>query len=215
MGENVTAADTTGEETPRKKARKARKVLRREKLGNKQEREAKKMTASATTRATAPSALSSPVGVRKTNTKFSPRQLKFQDHKYLYTREFTTASCVLSQEEKYSEFTKKVRTLLAEGQKVDNFFSIEAIEVGNSNGRWESPAQVPFNFTEMGENILIPDNAKFKQVNPCGKNATKADGTEADPQDPEVYFTFCFCCNNDSETILQRVRPEWRRQGGN
>ena len=56
MGENVTAADTTGEETPRKKARKARKVLRREKLGNKQEREAKKMTASATTGATVPSA---------------------------------------------------------------------------------------------------------------------------------------------------------------
>ena len=215
MGENVTAADTTGEETPRKKARKARKVLRREKLGNKQEREAKKMTASATTGATAPSALSSPVGVRKTNTKFSPRQLKFQDHKYLYTREFTTASCVLSQEEKYSEFTKKVRTLLAEGQKVDNFFSIEAIEVGNSNGRWESPAQVPFNFTEMGENILIPDNAKFEQVKPWGKNATKADGTDADPQDPEVYFTFCFCCDKDPETILQRVRPEWRRQGGN
>ena len=125
MGENVTAANTTGEGTPRKKARKARKVLRREKLGNKQEQEAKKMTASATTGATAPSALSSPVEVRKTNTKFSPRQLKFQDHKYLYTREFTTASCVLSQEEKYSEFTKKVRSLLAEGQKVDNFFQLK------------------------------------------------------------------------------------------
>ena len=95
------------------------------------------------------------------------------------------------------------------------FFSIEAIEVGNSNGRWESPAQVPFNFTEMGENILIPDNAKFEQVKPWGKNATKADGTDADPQDPEVYFTFCFCCDKDPETILQRVRPEWRRQGGN
>ena len=83
------------------------------------------------------------------------------------------------------------------------FFSIEAIEVGNSNGRWESPAQVPFNFTEMGENILIPDNAKFEQVKPWGKNATKADGTDADPQDPEVYFTFCFCCDKDPETILQ------------
>ena len=87
--------------------------------------------------------------------------------------------------------------------------------MGNSNGRWESPAQVPFNFTEMGENILIPDNAKFEQVKPWGKNATKADGTDADPQDPEVYFTFCFCCDKDPETILQRVRPEWRRQGGN
>ena len=55
---------------------------------------------------------------------------------------------------------------------------------GNSKGRWEIPAQVPFNFTEMGENILIPENAKFEQVKPWGRNATKADGTEADPQDP-------------------------------
>ena len=78
-----------------------------------------------------------------------------------------------------------------------------------------TPAQAPFNFTEMGENILIPENAKFEKVKHWGKNATKADGTEADPQDPEVYFTFCFSCDKDPETILQRVRPEWRRQGGN
>ena len=64
----------------------------------------------------------------------------------------------------------------------------------------------------MGENILIPENAKFEQVKPWGKNATKTNETEADPQDPEVYFTFCFCCNKDLDTILQRVRPEWRRQ---
>ena len=115
---------------------------------------------------------------------------------------------MLSQEEKYSEFTMKIRTLLTEGHKVDNCFAIKTIEVGNSNGRWKIPAQVPFKFTGMGENILIPDNTKFKQVKPWGKNATKADGTEADPQDPEVYFTFCFCCNNDPETILQQVRPE-------
>ena len=67
----------------------------------------------------------------------------------------------------------------------------------------------------MGENIQIPENAKFEQVKPRGKNATKDDGTEADPQDPEVYFTFCFSCDKDPENILQRVRPEWRRQGGN
>ena len=72
-----------------------------------------------------------------------------------------------------------------------------------SKGRWESPVQVPFNFTEMEENVIIPDNAEFKQVKPWEKNATKADGTEADPQDPEVYFVFCFCCDKDPDTILQ------------
>ena len=55
----------------------------------------------------------------------------------------------------------------------------------------------------MGENLLVPDNAKFEQVKPCGKNATKADGAEADLQDPEVYFMFCFCCDKDPDTILQ------------
>ena len=47
------------------------------------------------------------------------------------------ASCVLSQKEKYSKFTMKIRTLLTEGQKVDEFFAIKTIEVGNSKGRWE------------------------------------------------------------------------------
>ena len=73
---------------------------------------------------------------------------------------------MLSQEEKYSKFTIKIRALLTEGQKVDEFFAIETIEIGNSKGRWEIPAQVPFNFAEMGDNMLIPENAKFKQVKP-------------------------------------------------
>ena len=102
----------------------------------------------------------------------------------------------------------KICALWTEGHKVNEFFAIESVEVGNNHGGWESPLQVPFNFTKMGENILIPDNAKFEQVKPWGKNATKADGTELDPQDPEVYFTFCFCCDKDPETILQRVCPK-------
>ena len=209
--ENGTTTVDDDEGTARKKARKACKQQRREKHGNKREREAEKTVTTAATGVTVSPALSSPVGVRKTHTKFSPRKVLFKDHKHVHTREFTTASCVLSQEDKYSEFTMKIRALLTEGQKVDEFFAIETIEGGNSKGRWEIPAQVPFNFTEMGENILIPENAKFEQIKPWGRNATKADGTEADPQDPEVYFTFCFSCDKDPETILQRVRPEWRR----
>ena len=96
VGENGMTADTNDKETPRKKARKARKQLRRKKQGKKQEREAKKTTISAATGATVTPAFSSPVGVRKTSTKFSPRQITFKDHTYLRTQEFTTASCVLS-----------------------------------------------------------------------------------------------------------------------
>ena len=120
---------------------------------------------------------------------------------------------MLSQEEKNSEFTMKIITLLTEGQKFDKIFLIETIEVGNSKGGWMISAQVPFKFGEKGEISLIPENAKFKQVKPWGKNATKVDGAESDPQGPEAYFTFCLSCDDDPQTILQR--PEWRRQGSN
>ena len=132
----------------------------------------------------------------------------------MYSQELTTVSCVLSQEEKYSKLTMKRGALLTEGQKVDNIFAIEIIETGNSKGRWENPTQVPFEFTDMGANILTPENATFEQVEPWGRNTTKVDETEADPQDPEVYFAFYISCDKDPDTILQRVCPEWRRQDG-
>ena len=198
------------EESARKKARKVRKQQRREKQGNRRQREADAAAAAATGATDLPTL--PPAGVRKIHSKYSPRKALFKEHKHVHSREFTTASCLLSQDDKYSEFTIKVRALLAEGQKVDEFFAIETIEGGNNKRRWETPAQVQFNFTEMGENIQIPENAKFEQVNPWGKNATKTDGTKAAPQDPEVCFTFCSSCDKDPESILQRVRPEWRRQ---
>ena len=67
---------------------------------------------------------------------------------------------MLSQNDKYGEFARKFRALVAEGQKVDQSFAIETMEVGNSRGRWETPAEVPLIFTQKGEQIL-PENAKF------------------------------------------------------
>ena len=34
-------------------------------------------------------------------------------------------------------------------------------------------------------------------------------------EDPEVYFTFCVSCDDEPEEIVERVRHEWRRKGGN
>ena len=101
----------------------------------------------------------------------------------------------------------KIRGLLIEGQKVDDFFAIETVGIRTTKGGWETPAQVPFNFTDLGGNILIAENAKFQQVQPWGEHSKKADGTDADPQDPKVYFTFCFSSDKDPESILRRVRP--------
>ena len=80
----------------------------------------------------------------------------------------------------------KLRALLTEGQEVDELFAIETVEIGNIKERLETPAQVPFNFTDLGANILIPKNAQFEQVKPWGDNSKKANGTEADPKYPKV-----------------------------
>ena len=97
-----------------------------------------------------PLVTSPPAGVRRKSTRFSsPQQTTFQAHNHTYCREHVTASTVLSQDDKYSELTMKIRGLLTEGQKVDDFFAIETIEIENTKGRWETSAQVPFNFTDL------------------------------------------------------------------
>ena len=58
-------------------------------------------------------------------------------------------------------------------------------------------------------------NARFEKVNPWGNKSNNTEGTEAALIDPEVYFDFVFSCNQDPETILDAIRIEWRRQGGN
>ena len=52
-------------------------------------------------------------------------------------------------------------------------------------------------------------------MKPWVNKAKNTDGTEAELIDPEVYFNFAFSCNQDPETILDAIRIEWRRQGGN
>ena len=109
------------------------------------------MTSTSVGNSKAPSVMSPPTGVRRTSTRFSsPQKTTFQTHKHLHCREHVTTSTTLSQDDKYSKLTMKIRGLLIEGQKVDKFFAIETVEIGNTKGRWETPAQVPFNFTDLG-----------------------------------------------------------------
>ena len=48
-----------------------------------------------------------------------------------------------------------------------------------------------------------------------GNKANNIDGTDAALIHPEVYFDFSFSCDQDPETILDAIRIEWRKQGGN
>ena len=67
----------------------------------------------------------------------------------------------------------------------------------------------------MGAAIKEAGNARFEKVKSWGHKAKSIDGTEAALIDPEVYFDFAFSCDQDPETILNAIRIEWRRQGGN
>ena len=92
---------------------------------------------------------------------------------------------------------------------------IEPVIVGNKKGRREKSSEIPLNFTDLGAAIKVAGNAIFEKVKPWGNKAKNTDGTEAALIDPEVYFDLAFSCNQDPENILDAIRNEWRRQGGN
>ena len=100
-------------------------------------------------------------------------------------------------------------------QKVDATVVIEPVIAGNKKGRLEKSSEIPFNFTDQGAAIKVASNSRFEKVKPWGNKEKNKDGTEAELIDPEVYFDFAFQCNQDPETILDAIRIEWRRQGGN
>ena len=105
--------------------------------------------------------------------------------------------------------------LMGKLQKVDVTVVIEPVIAGNKKGRWEKSSEIPFNFTNLGAAIKVAVTARFEKVKPWGNKANNTDETEAALIDPEVYFDFAFSCDQDPETILDAIRIEWRRQGGN
>ena len=126
-----------------------------------------------------------------------------------------TASVTLKQDEKYNELTMKCRMLMGQLQKVDATVVIEPVIAGNKKGRWEKSSEIPFNFTDLGAAIKVAGTARFEKVKPWCNKAKNTDGAEAALIDPEVYFDFAFSCDQDTENILDAIRIEWRRQGGN
>ena len=63
--------------------------------------------------------------------------------------------------------------------------------------------------------IKVAGNARFEKLKLWGNKAKNTYGTEAALIYPEVYFDFAFLCDQDPETIINAIRIEWRRQGGN
>ena len=125
-----------------------------------------------------------------------------------------TASVILKQNKKYNKLTMKFRMLMGQLQKVDVTLVIEPVIAGNKKRRWEKSSEIPFNFTDLGAAIKVAGNARFEKVKPWVHKAKNTDRTEAALIDLEVYLELYFSCNQDPETILDAIRIEWRRQGG-
>ena len=138
---------------------------------------------------------------------------KVPPHNHLHQRIFGEASKVLSAEDKHTEFTMGIRNLMKEAQKVDKYFAIVPLDERAEEPTLVEPTEVPLNHTDLGANISFAPNVSFEKRKPWGKS--KEDLEEEDYIDPEVYFSFVFSCDKDPEDILDRIRQEWRKYGGN
>ena len=143
-----------------------------------------------------------------------PTQL-FDDHVHQFGKEFIQASVKLKEENKHTEFVNSFKSLALEMKKVDQNLVLEYVVAGVKQGRVEDPRFLSNNFTELSAVVKLAANTRFERVKPWGNRKRNHEVDEDGLEDPEVYFTFCVSCDEEPEEIVERVRHEWSRKGGN
>ena len=135
-------------------------------------------------------------------------------HDHKFKREYVQGSVILSQDgDRHTEFTMKLRGLLKEGQKVDEHLAIMPVKEGMTTPILTTPNEIPLNQTDLGTNVNVDSRATFEKKRPWGKDS--ADVPEEDWPNPEVWFSIVLSSDLPTEEILDRVRHEWRKNGGN
>jgi hypothetical protein len=134
-------------------------------------------------------------------------------HDHKYKREYVEGSAILSHEDdRHTELTMKLRGLLKEGQKVDPNLIIMPLKEGHKSPVITTPNEIPLNQTDLGSNVNIDAKAVFEKRRPWGKDS---DIPEEDWPDPEIWFSFVISSDEPPEDILERIRHEWKKCGGN
>ena len=134
-------------------------------------------------------------------------------HDHKYKREYVEGSAILSNEDdRHTELTMKLRGLLKEGQKVDPHLIIMPLKEGKTSPVITTPNEVPINQTDLGSNVNVDSKAVFEKRRPWGKDS---DLPEEDWPDPEIWFSFVISSDEPPEDILERIRHEWKKSGGN
>ena len=120
---------------------------------------------------------------------------------------------ILSQDaDHHMELTMKLRGLLKEGQKVDKMLAIMPLKEDNTTPVIPTPDEIPLNQTDLGTNVNPDKKATFKKKRPWGKDNNLP---EEDWLDPKVWFSFVISSDEPPEDILERIRHEWKKCGGN
>lgn len=125
---------------------------------------------------------------------------------------FEEGSKVLTANDKHSEFTMGMLTLIKEMQSVDEHFAIMPIYEKEGSKMLMEPNNIPLNHTKFGTHISFPPNASFEKDRPWGKN--KEDLEEDCYINQEVNFSFVLSCDKNPEDVLAWIRNEWRKYGG-
>ena len=134
-------------------------------------------------------------------------------HDHKHKREYVEGSAILSHEDdRHTEFTMKLRGLLKEGQKVDPNLWIMPLKEGNKSPVITTPNEIPLNQTDLGSNVNVDAKAVFEKRRPWGKDS---DLPEEDWPDPEIWFSLVISSDEPAEEIIERIRHEWRKCGGN
>ena len=77
----------------------------------------------------------------------------------------------------------------------------------------EKASYTSVNFTDLGAHVGVAENAEFERVEPWrDRNERNVDDNRM--MDPEVDFDLSFSCDTNPECLFNRIKREWKRQGG-
>ena len=152
----------------------------------------------------------------------------FDEHTYEHPDVYFSAGLLLTEDDKYTEYTTKLRDLFTEMRVVDKKVRWEPKDPEDLSARVERAEDISTNITVLGATVVAADNAVFEKVRNKGyKKPEKGqdaplqlddgDGPEGGQQpwkDPVVWFTFKVATDKDPEELARRTRDQWSRIGG-
>ena len=145
--------------------------------------------------------------------KETANEEKMQSYMHKNKRYLWDMGIELTAEDKYSELTHALRSLLTNGQMADSTLVMEPIIEGGK--RLVNPSDIPFNHTALGLHVKVKGGSgSFKMKKPWKKNINDSDDEGDELRHPVVKFTIAFSSDETPEEMLDRVDAEWGKLGG-